>query len=552
MNAAVETVAELETAEADVIAAENNIAETPATPPLSAKVLELIQPIGSNGTGEDPRYSEQFAQIKQEIDRLSDANFELVMKLSREVLISGGKDLRVAGYLILSTLYCKGLPELPDAITVYRVIVDKLWDGCFPLKESARSQAFAWLNSDRMDTFIQQQNGDAASLADLQRLRDEIELLNKAVRLRLGDEAPQWTRINAWVDNYLKEKLNQKKSQDQEQREQSQKQSQTQGEQEERLRQSASSDAPLTESRAEQQIGKIITFYRERGERAQSVALSRAIRWGGLLTPPNEAGVTRIPPFRANALNDLAALQASGAGPEQIFVLTENLLMEPGGQWNMDLQHIAHKALVGLNDTASVHVLEAELKSLLKRCAGLADLCYDSRVTFASETTKEWLNSMATEGSSANEEQSGITADSEIKEITIEASKACAGGNLVAGLEVLKELPGSTGRQRFIRRIEEARLCIKTKHTEMAMPMLDALDREIAKTDLSAWEPSLAVTVWRLQLKLIALELPKANSTQQHDLKARIKEINASICIADPYEAARMNRTTNDKGVTHG
>ena len=441
---------------------------------------------------------------------------------------------------------------MPEAITVYRMIIDKLWDGCFPVKESARSQAFAWLNSDRMDTFIQQQNGDAASLADLQRLRDEIDQLNKVARLRMGDEAPQWTRINAWVDNYLKEKLNQKSSQERDQKEQEQKQSQTQGEQEERLRQSAGSDAPLTESRAEQQIGKIITFYRERGERAQSVALSRAIRWGGLLTPPNEAGITRIPAFRANALNDLAALQASGAGPEQIFALTENLLMEPGGQWNMDLQHIAHKALVGLNDTASVHVLEAELKSLLKRCAGLADLCYDGRVTFASETTKEWLNSMATESSSASDEQSGITADSEIKEITIEASKACAGGNLVAGLEVLKELPGITGRQRFIRRIEEARLCIKTRHTEMAMPMLDALDREIAKADLSTWEPSLAVSVWRLQLKLIAMELPKANSTQQQDLKTRIQEINASICIADPYEAARMNRTTNDKGVNHG
>ena len=214
MNAVVETVAELETAETLATAA------APAAPALPASVLELIQPIGSNGTGEDPRYSDEFAQIKQEIDRLSGANFELVMKLSREVLTSVGKDLRVAGYLILSTLYCKGIPELPEAITVYRMIMDKLWDGCFPVKDSARSQAFAWLNSDRMDTFIQQQNGEAASLADLQRLRDEIDLINKMARLRMGDEAPQWTRINSWVDNFLKEKLNQKSFQEQEQREQ--------------------------------------------------------------------------------------------------------------------------------------------------------------------------------------------------------------------------------------------------------------------------------------------------------------------------------------------
>ena len=544
-------IAEADAAEHETAEPEVSEVVTPV-PSLPTKVLELIQPIGDSGTGEDPRYSDQFTQIKQEIDRLSDANFELVTKLSREVLISVGKDLRVAGYLILSTLYCKGIAELPDAITVYRMIMDKLWDGCFPAKESARKQAFAWLNSDRMDTFIQQQNGEAASLEDLQRLRAEVDELNKLARQRMGDEAPQWTRINAWVDNYLKEKLAQKTAQEQERKEQDQKQAQTQSQQEEHLRQLASADAPLTESRAEQQIGKIITFYRERGERAQSIALSRAIRWGGLLTPPNEAGVTRIPPFRENAMNELTALQASGATPEQIFVHCENLLMEPGGQWNMDLQHIAHKTLVGLNDTASIHVLEAEINSLLKRCAGLPNLCYAGAVPFASEITKEWLSSLATEASSEKEEQAGASEDSEIKKITIAASKACTGGNLVAGLEVLKELPGGNGRQRFIRRIEEAKLCIKTKHIEIAKPMLDALDREIVRSDLSTWEPNIAISVWRLQLKLIALELPKANPTLQQELKTRIQEINASICIADPFEAARMNRTTNDKGASHG
>jgi type VI secretion system protein VasJ len=359
----------------------------------------------------------------------------------------------------------------------------------------------------------------------------------------MGDEAPQWTRINAWVDNYLKEKLSQKSALEQEQRDQSQKLSQTQ---------TAGNDAPLTESRAEQQINKIVTFYRERGERAQSVALSRAIRWGGLLTPPNDAGVTRIPPFRENALNELSALQSSGAGLEQIFILSENLLMEPGGQWNMDLQHIAHKTLVALNDTASVHILESEIKSLLKRCDCLVDLCYSGQIPFANEATKEWLNSLATAVSSADEESAGNAADDEINKIAIEASKACTGGNLLAGLEILKGLPGNTGRQRFIRRIEEAKLCVKTKHTEMARSMLDALDREIVRSDLSAWEPGLAISAWKLQTKLIALELPKANSTQQQDLKTRIQEINALICVADPYEAARITLPTVNKGANHG
>ena len=545
MNAAIEAIADTDATAAEAPDQEKSAVEA-AVPPLHAKVLELIQPIGSSGTGEDPRYSEHFAQIKQEIDRLSGANFEQVLKLSRDVLISEGKDLRVAGYLILSTLYCKGIAELPEAITVYRMIMDKLWDGCFPTKANARVQAFAWLNSDRMDTFIQQQNGEAASLEDLQRLRNEIDLLNKIARQRMGDEVQQWTRITSWVDNFLKAKLSDKATREQEQRDQAQKAAQ--GGQS----QAAGSDAPLTESRAEQQIGKIVTFYRERGERAQSIALSRAIRWGGLITPPNEAGITRIPPFRVSALNELAALQASGATPEQVFVLCENLLMEPGGQWNMDLQHVAHKTLLGMNDPNSVLVLEAEIRGLLKRCTGLADLCYDGRVSFANEATKEWLNTLAAAGSSDTDGQSEITTDEDLKQIIIKASKASAGGNLVAGLVVLQELPGTTGRQRFIRRVEEVRLCIKMRYTEMAAPMLDALNQEIAKLDIATWEPAFAIAVWQLHLKLIALELPKANSTQQVELKERIQEINASICLADQFEAARMNRKTKDKGANHG
>ena len=517
--------------------------ETVVTPALSAEVLALIQPIGITGTGADPRYTDQFSQIKKEIDQLSGANFELVYKLSREVLISEGKDLRVAGYLIMSTLYCKGISKLPEAITVYRMIMDKLWEGCFPLKESARETAYAWLNSDRMDTFIQQQNGEESSLADLQRLRVEIDLLNKTARHRMGDEVPQWTRLNSWVDSFLKVKLAEASNQEQVERDQTKKLTEARSD-------SAASDAPLTESRAEQLMGKIISFYRERGERAQSVALSRALRWGGLSTPPNEAGVTRIPPFRTTAMNEISSLQSSGADLDQIFVACENLLMEPGGQWNMDLQHVVHKTLVGLNDSASTLILEGEIKSLIKRCNGMINMCYDGRMPFANEATKEWLSSLA-EDSSGQGGESDITADSDTKEITIKASKACAGGNLVAGLEILKELQSNNGRQKFIRRMEEARLCVTMKYTEMARPMLEALEREMVKTDLSTWEPRLAISVWNLHLKLIFLELPKADSTQKTALISLEKEINASICMADLYEAARI-RTTKIKGVNHG
>lgn len=537
MDAAIEKDVERETVESAQPSAE-------ATEKLPASVRALIEPI-NGGAGEDPRYSDRFVQIKQEIDRLSGANFELVMNLSREILESEGKDLRIAGYLILSTLYCRGISGLMEAVSTYRHIAEKFWGGCFPLKSSARTQAIAWLNSDRMETFFQQQNENAAPLEDLQGIRKEIDLLNQIVRKNLGEDAPQWSRINAWLDNNLAPQLAQKNSIEQEQDKQDKRLTREQT--------TPAADAPLTEDRAEQLVGKIAAFYRERGERTQSMALSRAIRWGGLRTPPNEGGQTRIPAIRANALNEIATMRSAATPLEQVFVACENLLMEPGAQWSMDLQHVVHEVLAGLNDQASLQLLESELRGLLLRCPGMADLSYDQKIPFASDATKEWLKGLATTAATEEDEEAPQAApDDGSRAIIINASKACTGENLAAGLEVLKELPSETGRQKFVKRIEEAKLCIKTRHAEFAMPMLDALAREIEQNKLSIWEPGLAISVWRLQLKLLGLELPKANSTQQEELKKRIKEINASICIADPYEAACINKTIKEKGVKHG
>lgn len=496
-------------------------------------VSAIAMPIGVNGCGEDPRYGDRFALIKGEIDRLSGTNFEQVARLAREVLTEEGKDLRVAGYLILSTLYVEGPEGLLDAIEVYRGILDKYWDGCYPLKDTARIQSFDWLNSDRLETFLQQQNTERLNVATAQRLRDAVAGLNRVVRERMGNEAPQWSRISTWVEQLCNTKQEQISKHEQEQRAQDQ-----------RLRQASAEDAPLTDSRAEAMVAKLGAFYRGRGERSRAVALLRAYRWGGLQIPPHEKGVTRIPPLRPGAFTELAALQEKGA-PERVFEYCESLLLEPGGQWNMDIQLAAYQSLVGLNDTPSAQLLEAEATGLVGRCGALLELRYEDGTPFATEPALQWLQVPTSEAPATPT----IEGDGAVEAVVRRAQEAAKNnkGDLVAGLSILRELPAETGRQRFIKRLEEARLCVKTAQADMALPIMEALDEEIRGSALAQWEPALAIAAWRLYVQVIKQELEKADLQRKEELRTRMRRINAAVCTTDIQEAARMNRPAKAK-----
>jgi type VI secretion system protein VasJ len=525
---------------------DTSVPAVPVVTGFAAWVQTVARPIGPNGVGEDPRYGERFGLIKAEIDRLTGTNFSQVVQQARALLSEEAKDLRVASYLVLGTLYEEGLRGLPDALEAYRLIVERYWERCFPVKDAARAQAVAWLNNERMEGFMQLQKSDGADTAELQRLQQAITGFNAAIHQRLGGEGPQWTMLSQWVDRALSHRLAEQAQLEQEQRSQ-----------DERLQQKGSTDAPLAEGIIESHITRICSHYRATDERPRAVGLLRAWRWGSLKTPPNENGQTRIPPVRDAVLTEIAAARAGGT-PLHLFELCEGLFMEPGAQWSFDLQQAAHGALVGLNDPVSARVLEQAVRALLERCPGIIEFKYDGGQPFAGADTREWLESLSRSQDARGGSGGGAptVVDQIVQEVARRAAEASTQDNkqdLSAGLMVLRELPVETARQRFIKRLEEARLCVRTKHAEMALPILEALEQEIEAKDLAQWEPELAVSVWRLMVQAIAQDLHRADASRQEELNARLRKITASVCRTDLAEAARLYRPVQDKGVnTHG
>jgi type VI secretion system protein VasJ len=500
-------------------------------------VGSLLAPIGDQGVGEDPRYSDRFMAVKTEIDRLSGNDFGTIARLSEEILAHEGKDLRIAGYLVLGTLRTQGLTRFCEVIEFYAALLDQYWDACFPRSEAGRVQAYRWLANDRIEAALAELAAASAGDADVMtRVERAVSGLCAAASRRMGQEG-RWTGLEEWARTFAANNaLNDV---------------QVSVGQSEGLAGAASKEvfAVATESDALLQLRKIADYYLTQKERAKALAIMYSYRWSGLVSPPQEGGRTRLPAPRAGAMAEIRALKAQGASHESVLDACLSAFEEPGGQWNLDIQKAAHEALSGLNDAAALSVLEAHLRSLLTRCADAEHLRYEDGTAFADEATREWLGSfLATAPADAAPTESGV-ADKALKETIKRAAKVAVDQNLKAGLALLEDLPDRAGRQKFLKSLGHVRLCIKTKNLDMALAIIKSLEGQMEALNLAAWEPALALDVWRAHAHVVKLLIADAQPSGKTDLTERLAEIMAAVCRVDLQEAARMKRNIKMKGV---
>ncbi|SQI27032.1 Uncharacterized protein conserved in bacteria [Salmonella enterica subsp. arizonae] len=67
-----------------------------------------LQPLsGSSPAGEDPGYDDDFQQMREEVNKLSGADPELICRLAEKLLTTTAKDIRVVTYYCWAKLHRK-------------------------------------------------------------------------------------------------------------------------------------------------------------------------------------------------------------------------------------------------------------------------------------------------------------------------------------------------------------------------------------------------------------------------------------------------------------
>jgi len=280
--------------------------------------------------------------------------------------------------------------------------------------------------------------------------------------------------------------------------------------------------------------------------------LLRFSAWMSIETKPaidEKKGNTYFPPPSKNKNDYYTQLLEKGQYADLIEEM-ENIFARPNGQptnahW-LDAHRFTAMALEALGpqySKAKQAVID-ELAAFLRRFPDTPDLIFnDGKTAFADAQTKLWISEQVLAGGEnageSGEAQAWIKPAKEAKQLALAGKEQFA-----EGLSLLQEGGKSAASQReqFFWLLEQARFCYDTDHVDLAVPLLEFLEKQVARFALEEWEPRLSVDVARLLL-MCHNKLSKDKKTPKDDKMSEIdKRLYARLCRLDVSSALALGK----------
>lgn len=512
------------------------------------KLVEMLMPFEGNQIGQDPRYSDEFVLIKGEIDKLAFNDYNAVATLAREILISVGKDLRVAGYYVLANTYLHGLKGLTEGLQLYRLLLEVFGESIYPDRDDARLIAMQWLNSHKLLAYVKQHQKNATR-NNIERVEQELNLYNNIAMARLDDESVRLTVLNNWLKETKKQLATLEQNISAARKVEPQVHAAAPVDITSALQQNAVAPAPglagevmrsdnLSETELYSLMRKIVVQLLDEKDYQRAVAYARAARWGGMIMPPNNNGKTALTPPRQSAVNEVArSLQQ--AEYEAGFKQSEALFFELGGHMLLDLQYYAYKAAKGMNKPELANLIGYETVALVQRFPDVQSLRFNDETAFAGAETTAWLNTLT----GKKEAMTIVSMDADDQLLQTAINQSCALANeegLSVALADLANFRAHGEKQRFQLRLAMAQLCLEYGRHDIALPILEDLHELAERTSLAVWEKGLALAVAKYLQSALRNVMRDAAEEDKARYSQQIKSLSAQMCRWDLVQAVQL------------
>jgi type VI secretion system protein VasJ len=248
----------------------------------------------------------------------------------------------------------------------------------------------------------------------------------------------------------------------------------------------------------------------------------------------DQSGKTQVPgPSKEDADRILAALQPA-ADLDVLRRIEKRCRDYP--LW-LDLQHRVVLTLeaLGADFREAADTVRSEVCGLLERLPPLPKLLFASGVPFASPGAGAYFakrDSVAAEPPptpAVRTEQTGVPAPLEVIGQQFTAGKIT---EAFATFQSAVQIGG--GRDRFVLRLEFARLLCGRKMTEAAYAHIQLLRDQIEKQNLENWEPELCVSVYMAAVRVIqSIPVPTVKSAQSHEFGGDMRDYRAKLWQLD-------------------
>lgn len=465
--------------------------------------------------GEDCKYEDTFLLIEQEIDKnnsvTQDGNtdWKIVQQNCEKFLINQSKDLKIASWFLYSCWKNNSYNGLKNALILYTGLLNKFSQEIYPKSKKAKINIYNWLEESLTSDILNKDENKKSIILE-EELLQLFNNLNTQINTQLETENNNFRKILQFLDSLVEAK-NIKNIQ-----EENIKIS------EEKKQKNIIKNKPvitpiineeITVITNEQEAKKVLRKFRKDAVlltnyyRNSDISSLKALRITRLLSwldtqglPNSDNKKTLLHPPSELEIDELKNLYKNNEY-EEAFSLVEEIL-EVSPFW-IDGHYYSFNILEKTKNFDEAKELKYMLISFLKINEGILDLYFTDDTAFASNKTKKWIQdellvSKQTETKLETYEQEDNSKNAVLKEVDILASEE----KIKEAMSLLNQQfnTSSTTEEKFNWRLHHAELAIEFDKKDIALALLEDLEREIDKYHLNEWNPKLASKVYNLLL----------------------------------------------------
>ncbi|MBI5069887.1 MAG: type VI secretion system protein TssA [Deltaproteobacteria bacterium] len=474
---------------------------------LRQRVSFWVAPIaGGSPAGTSAKFEPEYQAVAGEVAKLDmPAGGAVVWKLVNEkgagILTGKSKDLVIAAYLAHAQHVTGGVAGLTNGCVLLVELMEQYWDTLFPEVKRLRGRANAvqWFVE---KTTLALATPPRASLDEVEALEAAAVKLADVCRARLAEMAPAFGAILEVVAR-MKEAVAPPPAPEQQA-------AAAPGGSAPAAAAPATSPAPAPPAAPAEgaDLGGFL-----RGAGASLVDVARRMRaadardpnayrvlrqgtWLGLTDEPlSEGGRTPIPPpttrdtllglLQGQQWGDLLEAAEAAAAEDPLWLDPHRL------SW------LALGALGAAHEKARQAVV-AEVRSLVSRLPALPGLTFSDGSPCADPATQAWLEEEVGKAPARGSRPSGGLSEAATTRLA-SAREQLSAGQTAEGLGAAREAAAaaSSERERFLVRLEAARLYAGAGLNGLALATYQELDRQAQEGGLDDWEPALSVECLR-------------------------------------------------------
>jgi type VI secretion system protein VasJ len=526
---------------------------------LGKNPIQPHQPAGS-----DVRYEPEYEQLQAEIDKLSSPSasggidWKKVSDLAVSILDKKCKDLLVASYLAVSQIHMRRIEGLADGLTVLHDLIGHYWDDLFPPKKRMRGRLAAiewWI--EKTETALKGITSQPVAAEKLDAINQALTQINSLLTEHLP-EPPLLRPIQRVLEEIpsVSERRPEPESTPAAEPPQPEPPPALKPETPRKPPKPAAPADEPQELTTEPDAQKLITTGMQKVRQAAAFLLEqnsmnamayryrRTAAWSLVSAPPPESnGQTQIPPPAPQVRQALLDLRESGNW--NALIMSAEQRLSQFIFW-FDLNRFSAEALASLgNGYQNAHeAVCQETAFYIYRFPTLAELSFSDGCPFADPETRQWLNDIAigansvTEAGVAMSEPANAADETDHMANTLTKAQALAKKKkLPKALQLLQtELKNCVSQQEVLMwRSALCRILIGSKRTDMALPHLELILKDIETYRLENWDPQLALA----GLKLVWTGY--SNHTDK-EVKRNAQAVLSQIAKLDPAEALSLSK----------